>query len=118
MPSKPLKPCKSSGCPELVQSGYCDKHKKNNYEYDKKRGTANQRGYTYRWQQYRELFLKKNPICVECEEEELITPSTTVDHIVPHKGDHKLFWDSKNHQGLCKRHHDRKTVQHDGGFGK
>ena len=29
------------------------------------------------------------------------------DHIVPHKGDHKLFWDPKNHQALCKQCHDR-----------
>jgi len=29
-----------------------------------------------------------------------------VDHIVPHKGDHKLFWDPSNHQALCKQCHD------------
>ncbi|WP_368028316.1 HNH endonuclease signature motif containing protein [Paenibacillus sp. DCT19] len=40
-----------------------------------------------------------------------------VDHIVPHKGDEGLFWDSTNWQALCKRCHDIKTVTQDGGFG-
>ncbi|ETR05275.1 HNH endonuclease domain protein [Acinetobacter baumannii UH6907] len=30
-----------------------------------------------------------------------------VDHIVPHRGDDKLFWDTKNHQALCKLCHDK-----------
>jgi 5-methylcytosine-specific restriction protein A len=29
-----------------------------------------------------------------------------VDHIIPHKGDMKLFWDTKNWSALCKWHHD------------
>jgi 5-methylcytosine-specific restriction protein A len=32
--------------------------------------------------------------------------ATVVDHIVPHKGDSALFWDSKgNWQSLCPTHH-------------
>lgn len=34
-----------------------------------------------------------------------------VDHIIPHRGDKKLFWDERNWQGLCKKHHDRKTAK-------
>ena len=33
--------------------------------------------------------------------------ASVVDHIVPHKGDHKLFWNPKNHQALCKHCHDK-----------
>jgi 5-methylcytosine-specific restriction protein A len=40
-----------------------------------------------------------------------------VDHIVPHKGDMRLFWDPRNHQGLCERCHNSKTAREDGGFG-
>ena len=29
-----------------------------------------------------------------------------VDHIIPHKGDARLFWDADNWQSLCKLHHD------------
>ena len=34
---------------------------------------------------------------------------TVVDHIVPHRGDARLFWDEDNWQPLCKSCHDRKT---------
>ncbi|MGN8738508.1 HNH endonuclease signature motif containing protein [Bilifractor sp. HCP3S3_D3] len=40
-------------------------------------------------------------------------PATVVDHIVPHRGDPKLFWDRSNWQALCKRCHDKKTRKYD-----
>ena len=49
-----------------------------------------------------------------CDAEGLVTPSTTVDHIVPHKGDRTLFWDRTNWQALCKPCHDSKTAREDG----
>ena len=39
----------------------------------------------------------------------VLTPATVVDHIVPHRGDHALFWDEQNWQPLCKSCHDKKT---------
>lgn len=68
--------------------------------------TAAQRGYGYRWQQSREIFLAQNPLCVMCKAEGKIEPATVVDHIKPHEGDLKLFWDRKNWQAICKWHHD------------
>ncbi|MGM9590559.1 MAG: HNH endonuclease signature motif containing protein, partial [Faecousia sp.] len=38
-----------------------------------------------------------------------LTPATVVDHIIPHRGDRKLFWDESNWQPLCKDCHNRKT---------
>jgi 5-methylcytosine-specific restriction enzyme A len=38
-----------------------------------------------------------------------------VDHIIPHKGNQKLFWDTKNWQSLCEMHHNRKTMTQDMG---
>lgn len=29
-----------------------------------------------------------------------------VDHVVPHRGDHDLFWDEDNWQASCRWHHD------------
>lgn len=41
-----------------------------------------------------------------------------VDHIIPHRGDPKLFWDRNNWQGLCKHDHDAvKQSQERGGAG-
>lgn len=39
--------------------------------------------------------------------------ATVVDHIVPHRGDDRLFWDEENWQALCKNCHDSKTMTED-----
>ena len=54
-----------------------------------------------------------NPFCVKCYEEGHITMATVVDHIVPHRGDQKLFWDRSNWQPLCEHHHNVKTMTED-----
>lgn len=64
------------------------------------------RGYGYRWQQYRLRFLAEHPLCVMCKQAGRVEAATVVDHIEPHKGDDALFWDTDNHQALCKRCHD------------
>jgi 5-methylcytosine-specific restriction enzyme A len=112
MARKPLKPCKSYGCPDLTRERYCENHKQLNNQYDLNRGTAAQRGYGARWRKARSYYLSKNLICVRCG-----GIATVVDHIKAHKGDMNLFWDTNNWQSLCKTCHDRKTVKEDGGFG-
>jgi hypothetical protein len=37
-------------------------------------------------------------------------PTTVVDHIQPHKGDHALMWDPNNWQPLCRQCHDIKAT--------
>jgi 5-methylcytosine-specific restriction protein A len=117
MPSKPLRPCKHPGCPNLVQLGYCEQHKQQERQYDRQRSSANKRGYTYRWQQYRLRYLARHPLCVECERQGIVEAATDVDHVIPHKGNQRLFWDESNWQSLCSYHHNIKTAKEDGGFG-
>lgn len=83
-----------------------------------KRESAHARGYTRKWQKARAGYLRNHPLCVAClADGEQLSPSTVVDHIIPHKGDMARFWDSSNWQALCKAHHDAKTATEDGGFG-
>lgn len=70
------------------------------------RKSSTRRGYGYKWQKAREGFLKKNPLCVDHEARGQVVAATVVDHIVPHRGDMELFWDSDNWQPLCKLCHD------------
>jgi 5-methylcytosine-specific restriction protein A len=63
-------------------------------------------------------FLAEHPWCVRCDAEGGRSLATVVDHRRPHKGDPELFWDERNWDPLCKRHHDQKTVTEDGGFGR
>lgn len=62
--------------------------------------------YNYRWSQARARFLAANPLCIMHKKLEQVVAATVVDHIVPHRGDSKLFWDKKNWQSLCKKCHD------------
>ena len=108
MPNKPKKPCSYAACSELTTERYCDKHKHN---YDRYRGTATDRGYDYRWQQARKIYLHKHPLCVECLKLDRFVEATVIDHIDPHRGDKAKFWNVNNWQSLCKACHDVKTAK-------
>jgi 5-methylcytosine-specific restriction protein A len=82
------------------------------------RKTAHQRGYDSRWRKARLSFLADHPLCAQCEQAGKTEAATVVDHVVSHKGDQSLFWDSSNWRPLCKRCHDVKTATTDGGFGR
>ncbi|WP_256846926.1 HNH endonuclease [Paenibacillus sp. Pae108] len=120
MPQKLKRACNQPGCPALTHDRYCPLHKKQKQQrYQQERGTAASRGYTYQWQKYRLRFLKKNPLCVHCENKGVLTPSEHVDHIIAVTGPNDpLFWKESNHQALCHSCHSRKTVLEDGGFGR
>lgn len=67
--------------------------------------TTAQRGYGSKWQAARLLFLKQFPLCQFCLTRDVIEAAVVVDHVVPHRGDQKLFWDRSNWQGLCNSCH-------------
>lgn len=113
------RPCRYPGCGALVASGFCARHRSAvRQEVDARRGSSSQRLYGARWRQARAQFLREHPLC-ECSEcrGRRVTASTVVDHIVPHRGDPLLFWDTTNWQAMAKTCHDRKTAREDGGFG-
>lgn len=114
-----MKPCKYPGCfvPTDDRSGYCSKHKEAGLSREKlykeqrrakrKRfaGSSSSRGYGYRWQKLRARYIAMHPVCVRCQKKGIFTMATDVDHIIPHKGDHKLLYDESNLQSLCHSCH-------------
>ena len=112
MPHRPNTPCRHPGCAALVPYGekYCDRHKPLHPEEVR---PAAERGYGRAWQKASKRYLASHPLCVQCAAEGRYTKATVVDHIVPHRGDRKLFWSEDNWQALCKRHHDVKTRTED-----
>lgn len=106
-----LRPCRNIGCNNLTDKSYCDSCKRP----PENRPNANQRGYTYKWQKASKVFLSQNPLCRQCEKEGRIVVASVVDHIKPHKGNMKLFWDRDNWQPLCVNCHNRKTAKEDMG---
>ena len=123
--------CAYPGCCRIVpfEVKFCDKHRERGERHEaeqkarrdtlraQRRGSAAARGYGYKWRMVSQAFLDAHPLCAECERRGLIRPATCVDHIKPHKGDKKLFWDRSNWQPLCQSCHSEKTAREDGGFG-
>lgn len=76
---------------------------------------------TAAWQRLRGAQLAKHPLCQcpHCQEgKQRTTTATVVDHKIPHKGDRRLFFDSKNLRSMSKPCHDAfKQSQERGGAG-
>lgn len=106
MAQRAKKPCAYPGCRELVAGGerHCEVHKKKvQQQADARRGSAHERGYTYRWRKYSAWFLRQpeNAIC-KLQLQGCSRVSECVDHIDPPDGpDDPRFWDTNNHQGAC-----------------
>lgn len=64
------------------------------------------------WKKARREFLSYFPVCVKCNAER----ATVIDHIKPHRGDERLFWDVGNWQAVCRKCHNRKTALQDSNF--
>lgn len=71
---------------------------------------------TKQWQQVRKIYLNLHPICEVCQKLDRITPASQVDHVKAIEDGGAAF-DLANCMALCQRHHSRKTVMKDRGFG-
>ncbi|KPA99968.1 HNH endonuclease signature motif containing protein [Ahrensia marina] len=101
----PMKPPRICGCGFAIAANTecpCEarKSKERKARADRKRPSSSKRGYDSTWQKDRAIYLKSNPTCRRCGE-----PATVVDHIIPHKGNQKLFKDRSNWQPLCTNCH-------------
>jgi 5-methylcytosine-specific restriction protein A len=115
MPRKPAKPCSFRGCPKLTSSRYCEKHQKEvDSDYNRTSRPYKHLYNSSKWRKLRLLFLREYPLCEQCKRKGVIKAAEVVDHVTPHKGDERLFWDESNWQALCKECHDRKTAREDG----
>lgn len=74
-----------------------------------KRASAKDRGYDWKWYNYRKKFLAANPKCYVCGEK-----ATVTDHYIAWKVDkEKYFWNAENYIPMCKYHHDYVTGKFD-----
>lgn len=122
MPGRPKSICRAPGCGKTIDKpGHCDQHKKVvQKQQDERRGTAYERGYDSKWSKARVFYLRKHPLCVNCQLTNRLTAANVVDHIEPHRlkeaidsGDEQrimrartLFWDSAgNWASLCATCH-------------
>lgn len=73
-----------------------------NARHDRRRPPTRERGYDHEWRKARLDYLAAHPHCamLGCDQH-----ATTVDHIIPHRGDRALLWNRRNWQPLCTRCH-------------
>lgn len=108
--------CGFPKCGTLTRASYCDTHSARSSD-TRKRESSSQRGYDVRWRKARAAYLAEHALCVDCASRGRTSAASNVDHVVPHKGDHILFWDESNWQALCASCHSRKTAIEDGRWG-
>lgn len=113
MPSRPPRPCAQPGCPALVVgASRCAAHSTR-----PERGSSTKQGYSSKWRKARAEYLAQHPRC-ECKAHKGkpdAPPSTCIDHIVAHKGDHELFWNRRNWCAMSKPCHDAKKESEERG---
>lgn len=84
--------------------------------YDAERGSAAERGYDARWQKFRKWLLRQPEfaVCGDCT-----LPTKHIDHIdAVEDANDSGFYALHNLQPLCAGCHARKTIRHDGGYGR
>lgn len=111
MASRPMRPCRHPGCPELTREGYCSTHKP-------KKAQRRESAEWHDWyllpiwtKDLRPAQLLREPFCRSCARLGYRVRATVVDHVQPFRGSWALFIDPANHQSLCKRCHDQKTAR-------
>lgn len=88
-------------------SGAIQKHQRDQRHDAKRRIEQPWRRFykTSTWQTLRSIQLRAQPLCERCMKRGRITSATTVNHVIPHKGDWTLFV-AGPFESLCKRCHD------------
>ena len=66
---------------------------------------------TARYKRARQRFLRAHPFCQHCQKEGVTEEATELDHIIPAWRKPERFWDESNWQGLCRAHHERKSMR-------
>ncbi len=112
MPDIGMRACAAAGCTALVPYGQhrCTQHR---IPRRVSKRAAHVAMYTTGWDKASKDFLARNPLCAQHERMGRLVSASVTDHIVPHRGNETLFWDTSNWQPLCKECHDQKTARQD-----
>jgi len=116
MPSHPLQPCATPGCPRRTTTGRCDQCRDTRQTNPRLRvETTAERGYGSPWRRRRLDYLEQHPYCTLCPRLADIPDHYPISRrqLVaqgdpdPDAGEHL--------RPLCRRCHDRETARHQPG---
>lgn len=110
-----LKPCSTPGCPGLTRRGgkcgaTCCAGRCRAQSGTQE--SAGRRGYDSAWRKVRDPYIAAHPVCVDCG-----AASTIADHLdgLGPLGPRGSDW--SNLEAVCKRCHNRRSLQYDGAWG-
>lgn len=114
MPDGSVSECRTPRCPGFaVRDGFCAIHQRTYRSYTGPPGAGiGPSNRTFR--AARKAWLNEHPMCNVCKR----AAAAVLDHIVPHRGSSRLFWDRANWQALCYRCHGVKTARETFGAGR
>lgn len=119
MAAKAPKVCSWPRCGRITHGRYCDEHQQQadararekylaaQVKHNAERAETDQLYKTERWRKLRAVFLRRHPLCVQCQADGYVRPAEMVDHIVPVKARPELFFEWSNLRPLCKQCHNR-----------
>ena len=108
---------KLAGCPAFScdDDGCLAKAVKTHTPAQQERATAVFHHYEWyssgRWRNLRLAQLAREPLCQRCLCFNMTKAGYHVDHVIPHRGNRKMFFDASNLQSLCQSCHSFKTVE-------
>lgn len=108
MPNSPPQACPCGG--RRVAGQACERCGKGRRTKDTRKSSA-ARGYDYQWQQFRERYLRQNPLCRDCEGNGIVTAATDVHHIEKLRDRPEMKYEEENLMALCSRCHDQRTAR-------
>lgn len=97
--------CRFPRCPRYAEPGrgFCSVHIRERHHPTTNTGNLRPSNTRFRWM--RDAFMRSHPFCAQCGD-----LATILDHVVPHRGIARLFWDQANWQSLCTKCHGIKTA--------
>lgn len=70
---------------------------------------------SWKWRKRSKLFKENNPICVKCDQNDMVSAAMFTDHIQRIE-DGADPWDESNWQSLCEFHHNQKSGREAHGY--
>lgn len=105
MPDKALHFCRHPGCSELVDIGYCTAHQAEQDQAYARIRAKDASMYDARWRKVRAAYLRRNPLCEQCNRNGLTVRAELVHHIKEIKQGGSMY-DPTNLMALCNSCHE------------
>ena len=107
MPNAPPIVCSCGG---RRTNGVCDRCGPRKRARDERKSAA-ERGYDYRWQKFREVYLTEHPLCLDCQERGLVRGATDIHHKTKLRNSLELQYELSNLVPLCHECHSKRTAK-------